>query len=209
MGDLAFGLAMLATVVFAITGVLAAVPQRVDIFGATVLGVITAIGGGTLRDVTVDAPVFWIADNRYLWVALVAALGAFALHRLLERRYRLLLYLDALGIALFGVQAADKVLGLGHGPRVAVTMGLLTGIGGGLIRDLLAGRPTLILSRELYATPILLGVALYVVLHALAVTPPPVNGLVAIGVIVALRAAALRWGWHMPTALTLKAGGGG
>ena len=206
MGELAFALAMLATVVFAVTGVLAAAPQRVDLFGSTVLGVITAIGGGTLRDVTVDAPVFWIEDPRYLWVALAAALLAFGLHRLLERRYRVLLYLDALGIGLFGVQAADKVLVLGHGPLIAAVMGLLTGIGGGLIRDLLAGRPTLILSRELYATPLLAGTALYVVLHGLGITTPELNALVAIAVIVALRCAALRWGWHMPDALTLGRG---
>jgi len=207
MGDLAFALAMLATVVFAVTGVLAAAPQRVDLFGSTVLGVITAVGGGTLRDVTVDVPVFWIDDPRYLWVALGAALLAFPLHRLLERRYRVLLYLDALGIALFGVQAADKVLALGHGPLVAVMMGLLTGIGGGLIRDLLAGRPTLILSRELYATPLLAGTGLYVVLHGLGVPSLETNALLAIALIVALRCAALRWGWHMPEALTLGRGG--
>ena len=111
--------------------------------------------------------------------------------------YTLLLYLDALGAALFGIQATEKALGLQHGAVIAVSMGVLTSIGGGLLRDILAGRPTLLMSREIYATPILFGCVLYAVLR---------NGpfgqattlIVAVAVIFSIRAAAIRWHVEMP-----------
>ncbi|GGU72365.1 membrane protein [Pseudomonas laurentiana] len=156
---------MLGTAVFAITGVLAIHKVGVDLFGAVVLGIITAIGGGTLRDLLLDQPIFWIADFNYIWVALFAALLAFFLTTRFQQRYRLLLYLDGFAAALFGLVATEKVLGLNLAAPLAVMMGVLTSIGGGIARDVLAGRPSLLMSREIYATPILLGCTLYVLLH--------------------------------------------
>ncbi|WP_343047526.1 trimeric intracellular cation channel family protein [Pseudomonas akapageensis] len=156
---------MLGTAVFAITGVLAIQKVGVDLFGAIVLGIITAIGGGTIRDLLLDLPIFWIADFNYIWVALFAALLAFFLTQKLQQRYRLLLYLDGFAAALFGLVATEKVVGLELAAPLAVMMGLLTSIGGGIARDVLAGRASLLMSREIYATPILLGCTLYVVLR--------------------------------------------
>jgi uncharacterized membrane protein YeiH len=156
---------MLGTAVFAITGVLAIQKVGVDLFGAVVLGIITAIGGGTIRDLLLDLPIFWIADFNYIWVALFAALLAFFLTQRLQQRYRLLLYLDGLAAALFGLVATEKVLGLHLAAPLAVMMGVLTSIGGGIARDALAGRVSLLMSREIYATPILLGCTIYVLLR--------------------------------------------
>ena len=151
---------MAGTVAFAVTAVLAVAPRGIDIFGVLVLGVITAIGGGTLRDVIIDAPVFWGTDLMYIWVAVAASLAAFSATSLFAKKevYTLMLYLDALGVALFGVQATAKVWSLGFGlPLAPVLLGVVTAIGGGLIRDVLAGRQNLLMKRELYAIPVLVG----------------------------------------------------
>jgi uncharacterized membrane protein YeiH len=197
-----YDLQMLGTAVFAVTGVLAVNRRGLDVFGGVVLGTVTSLGGGTIRDLIISAPVFWLGDTNYLAVAIAAALVAFFASRLVRTTFTLLLYLDALGAALFGIQATEKVLGLGHGPAIAVSMGVLTSIGGGLLRDVLAGRPTLLMSREIYATPILFGCTLYAVLRN---TRPGVTTLaVAVAVIFCIRAAAIRWHVEMPRWLTSR-----
>jgi uncharacterized membrane protein YeiH len=192
---------MLGTAVFAATGVLVVTRRGLDIFGALVLGLATALGGGTVRDVMIRAPVFWFADLNYVWVALAGALALFWVAPRLRSTYLALLYLDAFGAALFAVFATHKVLGLGLPGAVAVTMGVLTGIGGGLLRDVLAGRPTLLMSREIYATPILLGCTLFALLrHAgLAFSQAAPVGFT---VIFAIRALAIHRHLEMPGWLT-------
>ena len=206
MADLSFFAALLATVTFSASGVLAARATRLDIIGVMVVGVVTAVGGGTVRDIILDVPVFWIADPRYLNAAVAAAIASFFLQDLIHRRYQWLLYLDALGVALFASLAVGKTLSLGLGYAPAAVMGVITGIGGGIIRDLLTGRPTLIMSRELYATPILLGIgAQMVLLGPLGVAVPLAT--LAGGVLVFLtRAAAIRFHLEMPEFLTLGRG---
>lgn len=196
---------MLGTAVFAITGVLAIHKVGVDLFGAVVLGIITAIGGGTLRDLLLDQPIFWIADFNYIWVALFAALLAFFLTKRLQRRYRLLLYLDGLAAALFGLVATEKVLGLNLAAPLAVMMGLLTSIGGGIARDVLAARPSLLMSREIYATPILFGCSLYVLLRS---TFPSIwiAGWVALIFTSGLRFLAIYKELQMPAIFSTKQG---
>ena len=113
MFEFSYLVALLATVTFSITGVLAARTVRIDLFGVVVVGVVTAVGGGTIRDVILDVPVFWIEDASYLLAAIVAAIATFVLKDLISQRYQLLLYLDALGVALFASSAIIKTLSLG------------------------------------------------------------------------------------------------
>ena len=196
-----YELQMIGTAVFAVTGVLAVNRRGLDVFGAVVLGCVTSLGGGTIRDLVIGAPVFWLRDPNYVWVAFAAAMIAFFASRSFVSTYTALLYLDALGTALFAVFAAEKVLGLGFGPVVAVIMGVLTSIGGGLVRDVLAGRQTLLMSREIYATPVLIGCTLYVVLRGLGL-PLQAVGVAAGTLIFGLRAAAIHWHIEMPRWLT-------
>jgi uncharacterized membrane protein YeiH len=194
-------LGQVAIAVFAITGVLAASRKDRDMFGLVVLGVLTALGGGTLRDITLNVPVFWLEDFTYGWVALATAVAAFLVYRFLRNTYRLLLYLDAVGVALFGIQAIDKTLGLGYNAPIAIIMGVLTGIGGGIIRDVLSGQPNLLITKELYATPILLGCILYTFL--LHLFPNfAFSRLLALVVIFGFRAVAIHWNMAMPNWLT-------
>jgi uncharacterized membrane protein YeiH len=195
---------LIGVALFAITGVLAVVRRGLDMFGALMLGMVTAVGGGTLRDVLIDAPIFWFGDFNYVWAAVAGALFAFWIGTRLASAHRALLYLDGLGAALFAIAAASKVLGMGYGGPIAVLMGILTGIGGGLIRDVLAGRQTLLMSRDIYATPILFGCTVFVVLRGMTQTFG-YAGLAGAAAIFAIRAAAIRWHLEMPAWLTHRA----
>lgn len=194
---------LIAIGVFAVTGVLAGLRKEADIFSLLIFGLVTALGGGTIRDIILNIPVFWVNDLDYIWVALGAAILAFFVYRLISRAYGLLLYLDAIGVALFTIQAIDKVLELGHPPLIAIIMGIITGIGGGLVRDVLTDRPTLLMTKDLYATPILVGSILYLALLMFAPSFS-FSWLVAMIVIFGFRAAAIYWNLTMPGWLTAK-----
>ena len=197
-------LLQLGTAVFAVTGVLAAARQNMDVMSFVIIGVVTAIGGGTLRDLMLDVPVFWLADATYLYVAAAASLATFFFERRFRATLHALLYLDALATAVFTVLAIEKTLGLGFRPGVAVVMGVITGIGGGLIRDVLTGQPTILMRRELYMTPLLLGGALYVSALATQIATPALASLLAMAAIAVVRLGAIRWGWAFPDWLTYK-----
>ena len=193
---------MVTTVAFAVTAVLAIRDEcHVDIVGATILGLITAIGGGTCRDVILNVPVFWGQDLSYVWIAIAASVAAFYGRKFFAKRYlyALMLYLDGLGVAMFAIQAAGKVWDLGFGLPVApVLLGMLTAIGGGLLRDMLAGRTTLLMRREIYAAPVLLGCTAFVILLVYSPAYRNQGGLICIFAIFALRAAAIHWDLSMP-----------
>lgn len=160
MADPLYLLGLFATAAFAASGVLAALSMRIDLFGAVVVAVVTAVGGGTLRDLILDAPVFWIHDQAWLLVSVLTGAIAFLARRHLNSHGNTLAYLDAMGVALFAAGALQKCTGLGLPGLHGVALGVITGIGGGLIRDTLTNRDTLLLSPELYATPIILGLSI-------------------------------------------------
>ncbi|MCC5858541.1 MAG: trimeric intracellular cation channel family protein [Ectothiorhodospiraceae bacterium] len=193
-----YWLDLFGTMVFAVSGALAAGRKNLDLFGVLVLAVVTAIGGGTVRDLTLGAtPVFWITDPVYLWVAATAGFVTLYLarHDFLQRRF--LPVADALGLATFCVIGAERALAFGMAPAIAVLMGVMTGVVGGMLRDVLCGEVPLVLRRELYATAALLGAGVMVVLSlllpgtALATWAGLLSAL-------ALRLAAIRWNLSLP-----------
>lgn len=199
-------LGMVGTAAFAVTAVLAVSSRGIDIFGATVLGVITAIGGGTLRDIIMDVPVFWSLDLVYIWVAIATSLLAFFAQNLFLRKeiYILMLYLDALGVALFAIQATHKAWHFEFGlPLAPVILGVLTAIGGGLIRDVLAGRRTLLMSSEIYAIPVLLGCTVYAAILNFAPAHAQMGAIFSGLLIFLFRAAAIHWNLSMPNILVI------
>ncbi len=205
--DIATTVQMLAIMAFAMTGVIAVSSRGIDLFSACVLGTITALGGGSIRDVVLGVPVFWSIDLNYIWAALAASVLAFIGKPLLDRRhlFRLMLYLDGFGAALFAVQAANKVWDLGFGiPAAPVILGVVTAIGGGLIRDVLAGHPTLLMNRDLYAIPVLLGCVLYVLSLAWIPEYRSISGPLSIALIFGFRAAVIHWRLSVPHWLMTK-----
>lgn len=195
---------LIATGVFAVTGVLAAARQNMDVMSFVIIGVVTAIGGGTLRDLMLDVQVFWLHDPAFLYVASAAAVATFFFERVFRATYNGLLYFDAVATAVFTILAIEKTLKLGLSPGIAVVMGVITGIGGGIIRDLLTGQPTILMRRELYMTPIIIGGILYVGARYVVDLPQLYISLIAMTVIATVRLGAIRWGWSFPDWLTYK-----
>ncbi|MDR9497733.1 MAG: trimeric intracellular cation channel family protein [Hydrogenovibrio sp.] len=155
---------LLGTVAFAMTGLLAANRKQLDLFGAIVIAMVTAVGGGTLRDLILDQPVFWVGENLYIYVVVVTTLLMFAYARLRTMPMRWLMYLDALGLATFSVIGAQKAMALGHSDPIVIMAGIMSGVVGGMIRDVLMGEVPLILRKEIYATASFLGLSLLLLL---------------------------------------------
>jgi uncharacterized membrane protein YeiH len=184
--------------VFAISGGLVAVRRDLDIFGVLVLAGTAGLGGGFLRDVLIDAtPPAALADWRYLLVPVSAGLVTFAFHRGVGRGERLITIFDAFGLALFCVTGSLKALQYGLEPVPAALMGMVTAIGGGIARDLLAGRVPEVFRGELYATPALAGATAVVVLERLDQSTFVVV-VAGAGVCLVWRLLALRLHWRAP-----------
>lgn len=189
---------LLGIFVFALSGGLVAVRKGLDLFGVLVLAAITGLGGGFLRDLLIGAvPPASLEDWRYLLVPVAAGLVTFWFHPALGRMERLVTVFDAAGLGLFCVTGALKALAFGLGPVPAALMGMLTGIGGGMLRDLLAGRVPVVLRGELYATPALVGAALAVV-GVEASLPGAAVAVPAALVCIVWRLLAVRRGWNAP-----------
>ncbi|HVL54925.1 MAG TPA: trimeric intracellular cation channel family protein [Burkholderiaceae bacterium] len=192
--------------VFAVSGVLAAGRKHLDWFGVAVVAIVTAIGGGTIRDVLLDRhPIFWIADTVYLWVILAVTAATIAACRYSLPPLRALLVADALGLALFAISGAQLAEQAGAGGLVAVLLGTLTGTAGGALRDVLTGEVPLVLrDRVLYATAAIAGICAYLALAAIGVDRA-MAGYAGMAVVAVLRIAAILWQVRIPS-LTLDAG---
>ena len=189
---------LIGTAVFAITGALAAGKKKMDIFGVVVLGCVTALGGGTLRDVILDIrPVFWISDPLYLVVAMLAAIGTLVLARNLKLPSMLLMYADAVGLAVFTVIGFQKGFQATHTYSIAIVMGVTTAVAGGIIRDVLAGEIPLILRQEIYASASLGGAVLFALLNHFNLASSFTVS-VAVLTTLAIRLAALHWNLTLP-----------
>ncbi len=184
--------------VFAATGALAASRKQLDIIGFLFLASAAALGGGTFRDLILGVPVFWVANTDYIWICLVVTVAVFFGAPSMESRYKALLWLDAVGLAAFAVMGAAKGLTATGSAPVAVVTGMLTAAFGGVLRDVLANEPSVLLRREIYVSAALAGAATYVVL-AIAGVPAPVSALAAFAVALFIRGGALRFGWSLPT----------
>jgi uncharacterized membrane protein YeiH len=194
-----YALQLLGVAVFATTGALAAGRKRMDVFGVLVIAIVTAIGGGTIRDVLLDRhPVFWIEDPLYLVASVIAAALTLAYARMRRPPLNALAIADALGLALFTITGAQIAQRAMVDPIVIVLMGTMTGVAGGVIRDVLSAEVPLIFRKgELYATAAIAGASLYLVLEAVGL-PRQVATLVGMGSIAGLRLAAILWGLHLP-----------
>ena len=191
-----FVLDYVGVLVFAATGALAAAREKHDLVTLSFFAAITGVGGGTLRDLLIGAPVFWVQDWKYLAVCLAGALAIWFLGRR-PWRFRALLWLDAVGLAAYGVMGAAKAEALGVAPLVCIVMGTLTACFGGIVRDLLAGQPSILLRREITVSAAILAASVFVGLNALGVSNL-IAALIATPIGFALRAGALAKGWSLP-----------
>lgn len=183
--------------VFAAAGALTASRKQLDPVGFILIAAVTAFGGGTVRDVILGAPVFWLgAPGMVMLAAAVALLVYFTAH-LLESRFAILVWSDAVGLGLFAVLGAEAAQRAGASPWVAVLMGTITATFGGILRDIICAEVPLILRREIYATAAALGAALFVLLTDLGIGR---DIAISAGALTAflIRAAAIQLGWSLP-----------
>lgn len=189
---------IVGTIVFAASGAMLGVRKGFDLLGVIVLGCVTAVGGGALRDtLTGLLPASWFRDERLLWAAILGALLGFLAYRRLEKRERELEFLDALGLSLFAATAAQRGMELGFGVLGVVFIGTVSGVGGGVIRDVLAGDvPRIFLPGELYASTAALGCLVVFVLSPVL----PSDAVLACGASTTLlsRLAARRYRLTLP-----------
>lgn len=187
------------TFVFGLSGGLAAVRARLDLFGVVVLSAVVGLAGGITRDLLIGTPPATFRDWRYLAVAGGAGLVSFFATRTLERVHRSILVFDALGLGLFCVTGATKALDFGLGPAQAIILGAITGIGGGMLRDVLLRDVPTVLQHDLYAVPALLGAGILVAAQKSG-SSNPIFPLLGIAVCVVVRLAGLRYGVNIPVA---------
>ncbi len=188
-----------SVLVFAITGALVASRAQLDLVGFAFIACLTAVGGGTIRDVLLDRnPIFWIANPTYLAVGAGAALVVFFTAHLLESRMRVLIWLDSIALAVAVAAGTGVALSLGQSPVIVILMGMITGCMGGLMRDVVVGEVPLVLKQgELYVTAAFVGASGTVLgmTYLLDTAPALILGAILTWV---LRAGSLLFGWHLP-----------
>lgn len=200
MANLLLVLDLAGTFVFALSGALAGVKHKLDLFGVLVLSFAAANSGGITRDVLIGAvPPGAISDWRYLIISLVAGLITFFLSSAIIRLWSPVLLFDAAGLAFFAVAGAQKSLDYGLNPVMAMSLGMLTGIGGGMMRDVLLAAIPAVLRSELYAVAALAGAAVVVTGHALDLPTVP-TAIAGVALCFGLRVMAIRHGWQLPVA---------
>ena len=185
------------TFVFAISGILVGVEKKFDLFGVLVLGIVTAIGGGTLRDVLIGStPVGWMTNEIYIYIILAALPICFFFKDWIIGLKKSIFLFDTIGIGLFTILGLQKTLEVGLSPIVAIMMGVVSATFGGVIRDVLAGTVPLIFRKEIYAFACFIGALIF--LGANYIVPEQVAIGISVVSVIAVRILAIRRGWTLP-----------
>jgi uncharacterized membrane protein YeiH len=184
--------------VFAVTGALVASRKQMDIFGFALLGTATGVGGGSVRDILLGSlPVFWVQQPLYVAICVTVSAVVFFTAHIPESRYRLLMRLDAVGLAFFCVVGASKGLEAGAGPVIAVVMAVITASFGGIIRDMIGGESPFLLRKEIYVTAALAGAVVFVLGRVLAI-PDTIGAVAGFVVCLVIRGLGLRYSLSLP-----------
>lgn len=197
--DLQYALELIGTYFFAISGALAIQNREHDLFGAGFTGFITAIGGGSLRDIILGAyPLFWIGNVSFLYAIFAGLITTFVFFPLVARLRKTLFLFDTLGIAFFTILGVEKTLALGFRPEVAAIMGMFSAVMGGVIRDTLTNEIPILFRKEVYSSACLTGAVVYLVLNYYGMARN-INLLVSISLIILIRLVAVRFKLSLPT----------
>jgi uncharacterized membrane protein YeiH len=199
MDSFQYTLELLGTFFFAISGALAIQDEHNDLFGAGFTGFVTAIGGGTLRDIMLGSyPLVWIGDPNFLYAIIAGVLMAYFFYNFLIRLRRTFLFFDTLGISFFTILGVEKALSLGVNPEIAAIMGMFSAIMGGVIRDVLTNETPVLFRKEIYATACLVGAIVYLILYRLDVDRD-INLAVSIMLIFIIRVVAVKFKLALPS----------
>lgn len=189
---------MVGTVAFAISGIRLAAAKDFDWFGAYVVGLVTAIGGGTVRDLLLGTPVFWMQTPSFLIVTFLSLVTVLIFRKALVRGMRTLFLFDAIGLALFVVVGIEKSFAEGYDAWVAITMGIITGSFGGFTRDILINELPLFFRKDIYATACLAGGLIYWLVSLIPGVAPMISQIACAVTVVGLRVLAYHFHWSLP-----------
>lgn len=196
--DFIYILNIIGTFVFAISGALTASSKKMDAFGSAVIAFITALGGGTLRDLLIGSqPVSWMLDTNYLYTVIAALIFSYLFKPRIEKLRKTMFLFDTIGIGLFTVLGVEKTLSFGLDPAIAVMMGTVSAVFGGVLRDILANRVPLIFRKEIYATACLVGAGMYLLLNTTAL-PVNWNIFICVAIVMVIRILAVKKQWGLP-----------
>lgn len=189
---------VLGTIAFAISGIRLAAAKSFDWFGAYIVGLVTAIGGGTIRDLLLGIPVFWMQSGMYLAVTFLSLVTVIIFRKALVKGMRTLFLFDAIGLALFVVVGIEKSFAAGFPAWVAIVMGIITGSFGGVTRDILINEEPLFFRKDIYATACLAGGFVYWLVLFIPDTSPIVSQISCAVTVVGLRVLAVHYHWSLP-----------
>lgn len=196
---------LFGTVAFAVAGVLAATNRELDLFGIIVAGTVTAIGGGTLRDLLLGRlPVFWVLHTEYLWLTFGASVLTFFFARKYHMPRRMIFMADAVGLSVFTVIGTKIALSSGVSPLIAVVTGVITGVFGGAVRDIFIAQVPLLFRRELYATPAFLGSVLFIFLYEFYFRNTVLICVLPMILVFCVRVYSVYKGLHLPRFLVIE-----
>ena len=192
-----YALDLFGTFVFAISGVLTAIHKKFDIVGSIIIGMVTAVGGGTLRDLLIgETPVAWMTDLNYLWVILLAVLISYTFKDTILRLRKSMFFFDTIGIGLFTILGLQKTAAIGLALPIALLMGIVGAVFGGVIRDVLTNVVPLIFRKEIYATACLIGGLVFIALEQVS-SYLNLNMVIAMLVVVFIRYISVRYKWSL------------
>jgi uncharacterized membrane protein YeiH len=184
-------------IVFAISGVIAGIEKKFDLIGASILGLVTALGGGTLRDVLIgETPVAWMTNIYVILMVFIAIPIAYLFRNTIYKLDKILFIFDTLGISLYAILGLQKTLDIGLNPIAAILMGTVSAVFGGVIRDVLSNEVPVIFKREIYASACLIGGTIYVLLRHVT-GESYYNMLISMGVISIIRVLAVKYNWTL------------
>lgn len=187
----------IGTFAFAISGIRLASAKQYDWFGAYIVGMVTAIGGGTIRDVMLGLPPFWMTNSIYVICCALALLYVICFGKHIIRQNSTWFIFDAIGLALFNIIGIEKTLNMGYPFWMAIIMGTITGAAGGVIRDVFINEAPLIFRKDIYAMACVVGGVIYVIGHKLGLSAE-INALLSGIVVVLTRIVAVKYHWHLP-----------
>lgn len=197
--DILHILDILGTIAFAVSGVLAAMEKKLDLFGILIIAFVTAIGGGTLRDLLIGAqPVAWIEDITYTFTIVLTVAITIPFNRPIGNSKKTLLIFDSLGLGIFTIVGVEKGLVFHLHPAMCVVLGTITACFGGVIRDILLNNIPIIFRKKIYASACIIGAALYLLSSQFLALSSAVSEIICISVIILIRIGAVYFGWHLP-----------
>jgi len=196
--DIIYFFDLAGTFVFAISGALTAIQRKLDIFGASVIALVTALGGGTIRDILIGRqPVGWLLDNNYLLIIAVGIAVSYIFGQGIQKLRRTLFLFDTIGIGLYTILGLERTLNLGLSMPIAVIMGTVSAVFGGVVRDVLCNEVPLIFRKEIYATACIAGGILFLILTSIQLGRDWAM-LITVFFIIILRILAVKYKWHLP-----------